>query len=86
MERIIQVEGMRCGACADRVKSSLSRLPGVRAVNVELPLGSVKIDGTTFLTDEVIVEALSSAGGYRLKPQKSLAQISSCGTGCCGNH
>ncbi len=59
----IDIAGMHCAACVDRVESALSRVPGVEqaAVNLMLNRASVVVDSET-ATDDDLREAVSSAG------------------------
>jgi copper chaperone CopZ len=59
------VNGMTCGHCASAVSAELSRLPGVRDVQVDLPTGTVVVasDGPLPLDE---VRAAIDEAGYEL--------------------
>ncbi len=59
------VNGMTCGHCASAVSAELSRLPGVRDVQVDLPTGTVIVasDGPLPLDE---VRAAIDEAGYEL--------------------
>jgi copper chaperone CopZ len=59
------VIGMTCGHCVSAVSTELSRLPGVRDVQVDLPSGTVTVaaDGPLPLDE---VRAAVDEAGYAL--------------------
>jgi len=56
----IKVNGMSCGHCKDRVEKGLSRLDGVTAVRVDLPSGTVTVEGD--VSEELLRNALDELG------------------------
>jgi heavy-metal transporting P-type ATPase len=60
MEMKIKVNGMSCGHCKDRVEKGLSRLDGVTAVRVDLPSGTVTVEGD--VSEELLRNALDELG------------------------
>ena len=56
------VSGMTCGHCMNAVTEELTRLPGVRDVQVELPTGSVKVVSDGPLPIDEIRVAVDEAG------------------------
>lgn len=63
MNETLKVEGMSCGHCVKSVESSVSKLPGVESVNVDLSKGEVAVvfdSGKTSLTE--IQETIKEKG------------------------
>lgn len=63
MKKLISIEGMSCGHCAQAVTNELKGLNGVTAVTVELEkkLATVELDGEA-VTDAALKEAIEEAG------------------------
>jgi copper chaperone len=59
----IAIEGMSCEGCVSSVKRVLSRVPGVRMVDVTVGKASVAIDDGK-ATDQDLLRAIEKAG-YR---------------------
>ena len=66
------VIGMTCGHCVTAVTEEVSRIPGVRNVEVELPSGAVTVTSDAALDDAAVAAAVDEAG-YELvgEPQGS---------------
>ena len=64
----IHVIGMTCSHCVAAVSSEIQRLPGVRAVDVELATGEVTITSDGPLTPDALREAVDEAG-YEIAPR-----------------
>lgn len=65
----LDVEGMRCQACAARVRSAVASLPGVRNATVELEGGRLDVwcDGAAAVRGEQLAAAVSSLdASYRV--------------------
>lgn len=60
MEMKIKVNGMSCGHCKDRVEKGLSKLDGVTAVRVDLPSGTVTVEGD--VSEELLRNTLDELG------------------------
>jgi hypothetical protein len=58
--QIIQVEGMTCNGCVNRLQKVLSRVDGVTEAIVTLEPGEAKVEGT--VTRAIIVAAIEGAG------------------------
>jgi copper chaperone len=58
----ITVSGMTCGHCAESVRSELSKLDGVTAVDVDLATGKVEIASTAPIDDASVAAAVDEAG------------------------
>ncbi|GAA4364073.1 heavy metal translocating P-type ATPase [Paeniglutamicibacter cryotolerans] len=63
VERIVEldIEGMTCASCVNRVERKLGKLEGVSAT-VNLPLESARVSVAGGTTDEKLIEAIQSAG------------------------
>ncbi len=63
----LHIEGMSCGHCIGRVRSTLQQIPGVEVLSLELGSAVVRYPaGET--TPEAIARALT-ADGYETTPQ-----------------
>jgi copper chaperone CopZ len=66
-ETRLHIEGMSCGHCVGRVRSTLQKIPGVEIVTVQLGSAVVRYpEGDT--SPEAIARALT-ADGYPSTPQ-----------------
>jgi cation-transporting P-type ATPase A/B len=65
----LDIGGMSCGACAQRVKSTLNRLPGVRA-SVNFATRVATIEASEDTTTEVLCDAVRAAG-YEAEPHQA---------------
>lgn len=54
------VRGMTCGHCVSTVKTAVGSVPGVTAVEVDLPSGTVTSTGTA--PRNAVAQAISHAG------------------------
>lgn len=64
MEKEFDVSGMTCSSCVLHVEKSVTKLPGVSSVNVNLLTNSLRVttvEGQS-LTDEAIIQAVEDAG------------------------
>lgn len=63
LTREFSVAGMHCGGCVKSVTGAVSRVPGVKHVDVSLENNAAKVeyDGT-LATPEAIVAAIEGAG------------------------
>ena len=59
------VTGMTCDHCVAAVSGEIGALPGVRAVEVDLPTGVVTVTSDAPLPAELVAGAVDEAG-YRL--------------------
>jgi copper chaperone CopZ len=53
---------MTCGHCVGTVKSEISKIAGVSAVDVELATGRVTVTSSDTLDDALITSAVEEAG------------------------
>ncbi|MGA5301176.1 heavy-metal-associated domain-containing protein [Nucisporomicrobium flavum] len=56
------VTGMTCNHCVQAVTSELSELPGVDAVQVDLPTGAVTVTSAEPLAEDAVRAAVDEAG------------------------
>lgn len=56
----IQVPDMMCGACAQKIRETLTALPGVKQVEIEVPAKTVKVEGE--VARAKLLEAIKGAG------------------------
>lgn len=56
------VSGMTCDHCATSVREEISRIPGVRHVDVDLPSGRVSVTSKAPLPTEDVRSAVDEAG------------------------
>lgn len=63
--QVVAVEGMTCGHCVRAVTEEVTKLAGVRAVEVDLPSGAVTVDSDVALERAAVVAAIDEAG-YRV--------------------
>ena len=54
----ISVENIKCGGCANTIKTRLADLPSVSSVDVEIETGVVTIDGDEAEREKVTAELL----------------------------
>ncbi|CAM4349721.1 copper ion binding protein [Jeotgalicoccus halotolerans] len=79
---ILNVEGMSCGACVNKVEESVGQLNGVESVKVQLPAGKADVtfnDSTINLDD---IKVVIQNTGYEIKENADKEDGSACS--CCG--
>ena len=54
-----KVDGMTCGGCARSVSNAITKLAPQARVEVDLPTGTVAVDGAS---DDAVKKAVESAG------------------------
>ncbi|HWH15801.1 MAG TPA: cation transporter [Miltoncostaeaceae bacterium] len=59
--RTYRVAGMTCGHCRTAVAGEVGAIPGVRAVEVDLAAGRIRVVGHD-VADEQVVAAVAAAG------------------------
>jgi Cu+-exporting ATPase len=57
----LDIEGMTCASCVNRVEKKLGKLEGVQAL-VNLPLESAHVTVAAGITNEQLVETVNAAG------------------------
>ncbi len=65
----LEIEGMTCASCVNRVEKKLGKLEGVEA-SVNLPLESAHVKVPAGITDEQIVNTVNAAG-YKAKVRRT---------------
>ncbi|GAA0393075.1 hypothetical protein Acor_63260 [Acrocarpospora corrugata] len=56
------VTGMTCGHCASSVREEVGGIPGVTAVNVDLPTGLLTVTADSPVDSEAVTRAVAEAG------------------------
>lgn len=82
----LEVQGMRCGGCVKSVTAALTRLPGVRTVDVDLQAGRVTVSGDLPQGGDALVLASTTAGYPAKLTSATTAQLPPVkkAGGCCG--
>ncbi|MDR4534358.1 heavy metal translocating P-type ATPase [Glutamicibacter sp. PS] len=57
----LDIQGMTCASCVNRVERKLGKLPGVSAA-VNLPLNSAAVEAPADISDEKLIDAVQAAG------------------------
>lgn len=58
----LRVNGMTCVSCAQHVEEVLTKVPGVRNVQVAYPEGTARVMGASALDARALIEAVKAAG------------------------
>ncbi|WP_461188336.1 heavy metal translocating P-type ATPase [Arthrobacter sp. Z4-13] len=74
----LDIEGMTCASCVNRVEKKLGKLDGVQAL-VNLPLESAHVTVPAAVTDEQLLTTVSAAG-YKAKVRQPLYRSPEAGT------
>ena len=61
------VRGMTCGHCASAVTEEITKIPGVRDVDVDVAGGRVTVRSSGPVADEAVAAAVDEAG-YEVVP------------------
>ena len=61
-ETIINVKGMVCGGCENRVKNALSEIEGVKNVEASFETGIVKITADEKVDKKILEETIDDIG------------------------
>ncbi|NOY71095.1 MAG: heavy-metal-associated domain-containing protein [Gammaproteobacteria bacterium] len=61
MQQKFFVQNVKCGGCATAIKQALMSLPGVTKVGVDVPAGSVVVEGES-LGAAVLTDKLQASG------------------------
>ena len=56
------VRGMTCDHCAGSVTAEITKIPGVTAVEVDVPNGRVTVESDRAVAAEAVTEAVEEAG------------------------
>lgn len=80
----LSVQDMTCASCVKHVTEALQPLPGVKAVEVDLATGRVRVSGTP--DSAALLAALDEAGySAQLADAPAVARSGGC-CGGCGSH
>lgn len=58
----LEIEGMTCGGCAASAHQALQSVPGVVAVQVDLPEGRATVEHDEQVDDQRLVAAVADSG------------------------
>ncbi len=61
-KRIVDIGGMHCAACVQRVEDALTTVPGVTAASVNLVTNRAAVEAPDHVADEALRTAVASAG------------------------
>ena len=67
MTKTYNIEGMSCNSCVAKVKTELSNVEGIEAVQVQLQFPQATIKMGNGIPVHVLQSALSKAGPYQIK-------------------
>lgn len=67
MKEDFQVEGMTCGGCAGSVENTLSAIPGIESVEIDLASGKVTIESSAKASLNALQNALAPLSRYRIR-------------------
>ena len=62
MQHIIEVENIKCGGCANTIKSKLGKIEGVGNIEVDIEQGRVTLDAPDDSREQLLATLL--ANGY----------------------
>jgi copper chaperone CopZ len=68
METTFAISGMHCGACVEKVRAALTRVPGVRRAEVTLSPQRAVVESDQPLNSVELSRAAEAAGDYKLSP------------------
>ena len=61
-ETILNVKGMVCGGCENRVKNALSQIEGIKCVEADFKTGIVKVNADEKVSKEEMEETVTDIG------------------------
>ena len=73
MKSIIQVANLKCGGCANTIRSNLLKLPDISTVNIDNESSLVEVDYTKQESLERIKQILSTIGYPEIHKSNSIA-------------
>ena len=62
MNKIVKIEGMRCGGCAKRVETALSTFKEIKKVTVDLEQKQALIEFKKELDNQIIIDTINDLG------------------------
>ena len=88
METInLSVSGMTCSACVKHVEKAINAIPSVNKVEVDLALGTVKIEGNVSQRVQEIIAVLNEEGYPAIVNtsgvSKTISGTCKSGSSCC---
>ena len=57
-----QVTGMSCGHCESAIRSEVSEIPGVTAIDVSAATGRLAVTSETLIDDAAVLASVDEAG------------------------
>jgi copper chaperone CopZ len=70
METTFAISGMHCGACVEKVRGALARVPGVRRADVTLSPQQAVVESDRPIDTSVLAGAARDAGDYTLSEER----------------
>lgn len=64
MKTYFKIEGMHCGACANRVEKNIRRLPGIVDVAIDVTTGKAEVNYDSTKADPQKIQGQIMAAGY----------------------
>ena len=58
----INVEGMHCASCANILEKSLSKIKGIKEININVIMGKAFLEAEDSVTEEEIRKAIKNPG------------------------
>ena len=83
MKQQIGIKGMSCGGCVKNVEKALGQIDGVNKATVSLNPPQAIMEVNQTISNKIMQEALSEAGGYSIAGEENKNSKKS-GGGCCG--
>ena len=62
MKKIISIEGMSCGHCANSVEKALLAVSGVQQVAVDIASKTAVVEANASVSDDVLTKTVADAG------------------------
>jgi len=64
---VFKIDGMHCDGCADRIRTLLSKEPGVRAARVSFAEGSAEVRYNPHTVGEARLREVIETGGFHVR-------------------
>lgn len=58
----VSIEGMHCASCANILEKSLSKIRGIKQININVIMGKAFIEAEDSVTEEQIKKAIKDPG------------------------
>ncbi|MDO5088279.1 MAG: heavy metal-associated domain-containing protein [Leptotrichiaceae bacterium] len=72
MKKIIEIDGMNCSSCAEKIENALYGLPEVEEVKVSLDNKNVEVDFSSNVNNELLSNLIECAGHFSVKNIKEI--------------